>query len=63
MIRLLDINRYILKLLTKICFLLRGKRDGIIGHISKRENVNWMEKFRFCAIDQTPTQCDWGSLP
>ena len=20
----------------------RGKRDGVIGHISRRENVNWM---------------------
>ena len=22
----------------------RGKRDGVIGHISRRENVNWMWK-------------------
>ena len=21
----------------------RGKRDGVIGHISERENGNWME--------------------
>ena len=20
-----------------------GKRDGVIGHISERENVNWMK--------------------
>ena len=22
----------------------KGKRDGVIGHISKRENGNWMGK-------------------
>ena len=22
----------------------RGKRDDVIGHISKRENGNWMER-------------------
>ena len=29
----------------------RGKRDGVIGHISERENGNWMEKMRYCVID------------
>ena len=29
----------------------RGKCDGVIGHISKRENGNWMNKLRYCVID------------
>ena len=28
----------------------RGKRDGVIGHNSTREFVNWIEKWRYCVI-------------
>ena len=28
-----------------------GKRDGVIGHISNRENGNWMGKLRYCVIN------------
>ena len=36
----------------------RGKRDGVNIHISKRENRNWMEKLRYCVIDQSGIQLD-----
>ena len=40
----------------------RGKHDGVIGHISKRENRNWIEKFCCCVIDQSGIQRDWVNL-
>ena len=40
----------------------KGKRDGVIGHISKRENVNWTEKLHYCAMEQFAIHRDWVSL-
>ena len=31
-------------------FMGPPKRDGVIGHISKREFVNWMKEFQYCVI-------------
>ena len=28
----------------------RGKHDGVIGHNTMREFVNWTEKWRYCVI-------------
>ena len=40
----------------------RGKRDGVIGHILKRENENWIKKLRYCVIGQSGIQVDWENL-
>ena len=40
----------------------RGKRDGIIRHILKRESGNWMEKLRDCVNNQSGVQRDWVNL-
>ena len=40
----------------------RVRRNGVIGHISKRENGNWMKKMRYCVIYQSGIQRDWVNL-
>ena len=37
---------------------LRAKRDGVIGHISKLENEDWINNLRYCAIDQSSIRRD-----
>ena len=40
----------------------RGKRDGLIEHISKCENGNWMEKLHYCVNGQSAIQHDKVNL-
>ena len=39
-----------------------GKGDGVIGHISKRDNGNWIKRLRYCVIDQSGVHSDWVNL-
>ena len=43
-----------------LCFGPQG--ESVIGHISERENENWMEKLRDCVNDQSGIQRDWVNL-
>ena len=52
----------ILRLIIAKWCPLRGKRDGVIGHISKCENGNCMEKLQYCVIDQSVIQRDWANF-
>ena len=40
----------------------RGKRDGVIRHISKREKRNCMKKLRYCVTDQSGIRRDRVNL-
>ena len=70
---LLDLDRIIesgfnemIEKSQKILWSLKGapraKHDSVNGHISKRENVNWMEKLRYFVINQSAIQRDWVNL-